>query len=101
MPLFVMGCTIANPPGYVTTGLQPNNCGTPYQFKPCGGGGHVSAAQPVWPSKSLVVIEELTGPSRELPAPGPHDLINYSRFSLPDRAAPLTPALGAAPELDK
>jgi hypothetical protein len=45
IPLFVMGCTIASS-GYVTTGLQPNNCGTPYKFKPCdGGGSHVSASR--------------------------------------------------------
>jgi hypothetical protein len=47
------------------------------------------------------VIEELTGPPRELPAPGPHDLINYPRFSVPDHA-PLTRTLGEpAPEPDK
>jgi len=104
--LFLSGCTIDSP-GYVTTGLQPNNCGTPYQFKPCrGGGSHVNAAQPpraqaVWPSRPLVVIEEVTGPAGEAQAPGPHDLMDYSRFSAPGHA-PLAPALGQpAPEPDK
>jgi hypothetical protein len=99
--LFVSGCTIASP-GYETVftpgPLQPNNCGTPYQFKRCGGGSRVGVAQP---SRPLVVIEDLTGPAREATAPGSYDLIDYSRLSVPDHAR-LTPALGEpTPERDK
>jgi len=86
--LFVSGCT---GPGYVATGLQPDNCGTPYQFKDCGSGSHVVGA--VRPARPVVVVEELAGPTRGTPAPAPHDLINYSRLSRLDHP-PLTPALG-------
>jgi hypothetical protein len=54
------------------------------------------AIKTVW-----VVIEEVTEPAGEAPAPGPHDLMDYSRFSAPGHA-PLTAALGEpAPEPNK
>jgi len=103
MSLLVSACTITSPSlGYglvsATGPLQPDNCGTPYQFKDCRSGPHVDAVRPLRPE---VVIEELTGPAVDAPAPGPQDLINYSRLSVPGHA-PLTPALGEpAPEPDK
>jgi hypothetical protein len=96
MSLLVSGCITS--PGYVTKGLQPNNCGTPYQFKDCGSSSRIGAVRP---SKPLVVVEELNGTTREAPAPWPHDLINYSQLSVPDHA-PLTAALREpSPEGDK
>src|SRR5690348_3181013 len=86
--LLVSSCTITNP-GYVTAGLQPNNCGTLDQFKNCTSN---SRAGVVRPARPLVMVEELIGPSREAPAPWPHDLINYSRLSVSDHA-PITAAL--------
>jgi hypothetical protein len=73
--LFVSGCGAS--PDYVATGLQPNNCGTPYQFKRCNSSSIFSAARPQRP---VVVVQELNGPAQETPTPGPDDLISYSKL---------------------
>lgn len=86
--LLVSGCTITGP-GYVTTGLQPNNCGTLDQFKNCTRNSRVGVVRPARP---LVVVEELIEPAREAPAPWPDNLIDYSRLSVSEHA-PLTAAL--------
>ena len=99
--LFVSGCTIISPAldtTYTPGPLQPNNCGTPVQFKGCGSSSRMGAVQP---SRPLVVIEELTGPASEAPAPSSDDLINYSRLSVSDHA-PRRPAIGdPTPDRDK
>ena len=109
MSLFASGCSMAgtgHDMAYSPRPLQSNNCGTPNQFKACGSGSRVACCQrtgvgAVQRSKSLVVIEELTGPAREAVTPGSYDLMDYSRSSVPD-PAPLTPALGEpTPARDK
>ena len=101
MSLFASGCRMAgtgHDTAYSPRPLQSNNCGTPYQFKACGSGSRVACCQTtgvgaVQRSKSLVVIEKLTGPAREAATPGSYDLMDYSRSSVPDPAS-LTPVLG-------
>ena len=94
--LLVSGCITSS--GYVPTGLQPNNCGTPYQFKDCRVNSRVGAVRP---SRPLVVVEEVIGSAREAPAPWPHDLINYSRLSMPDHLPVTTALRESSPEGDK
>ena len=102
MSLFASGCTMAgtgHDTAYSPRPLQSNNCGTPYQFKACESGSRVACCQrtgvgAVQRSKSLVVIEKLTGPAREAATPGSYDLMDYSRSSVPDPAS-LTPVLGS------
>ena len=45
--LLLSGCTMAEqePPQYVARPLQPNNCGTPYEFKPCRRSAPVAVGQ--------------------------------------------------------
>ena len=84
IPLLVSACTSASPVALNRQPLQPNNCGTPGEFKPCGRSHAVAAGQ----SRPLVVMEVLDG-SAALPAtPASDDLLNYSRLSVahPPRA---------------
>jgi hypothetical protein len=55
--LLLCGCTEAAPgaPEFVAGPLQPNNCGTPYQFKPCAR----SAAGTARLARPTVTIEEV------------------------------------------
>ncbi len=64
MLLLLSGCTMAGPgaPKFVAGPLQPNNCGTPYEFKPCRKSAAVAVRQ-VRP-RPTVTIEEVD-PARD------------------------------------
>ena len=91
IPLLVSACTSASPVALNRQPLQPNNCGTPGEFKPCGHSHAVAAGQSrsmAGQSRPMVVMEVLDG-SAALPAtPASDDLLNYSRLSVahPPRA---------------
>jgi len=72
IPLLVSGCAMTGEhnPQFVAGPLQPNNCGTPYEFKPCGR----LASGPVQGVKPRVTIEELAGTTAEEVTPGSTDL---------------------------
>jgi hypothetical protein len=57
IPLLLSACTSASPMAWNRQPLQPNNCGTPDEFKPCARSHAVGARQ----SKPMVVIEVLGG----------------------------------------
>jgi hypothetical protein len=48
--LFVSGCLMTGQSAFVPGPLQPDNCGTPYEFGRCGGSPKPAAAakQPDW-----------------------------------------------------
>jgi hypothetical protein len=63
--------------------LQPNNCGTPYESKDCGG-SHIVAVTGFKPMvfNPMVVIEELPGSVAVDAMPTSDDLISYSRLRI-------------------
>jgi hypothetical protein len=73
IPLLLSACTSASPVALNRQPLQPNNCGTPDKFKPCGRSHAVGAGQ----SKPKVVIEVLGGSPAVPATPASDDLLNY------------------------
>jgi hypothetical protein len=67
MPLLVTACTMAGRHGAGVTArpLQPANCGTPNEFKPCGR----TPAFAVRQVKPTVTMEVLAGPVAKTVAP--------------------------------
>jgi hypothetical protein len=82
IPLLLAGCSMEGPSdsAYVPGPLQPGNCGTPDQFKPCIASRGLLAGrqQP----KPTVTVEVLAGATAE-PAGGPdpeRPPVNQNRY---------------------
>jgi hypothetical protein len=82
IPLLLAGCSMEglSDSAYVPGPLQPGNCGTPYQFKPCNASHGVLAGrqQP----KPTVTVEVLAGATAE-PVGGPdvgRPPVNQNRY---------------------
>ena len=60
IPLLLTGCAVVDSgdPSHVAAPLQPNNCGTPDQFKPCARPRGMAIKQ----VKPEVTIEVLSSP---------------------------------------